>query len=137
MKKLLLSCVVSLFWPVLSQAADLQAEGRVLMSEGNTVEAGKKFAEAVRDNPFDASALNNQAVAAAAQGDYERALYLLERAARLSPNRPDIYTNLTEMRKWVARYAPEIKLKTEQSRPLINTYPDADIPPEPPALWKK
>lgn len=117
-------------------AADLQSEGRVLMSEGETSAASKKFAEAARINPFDASALNNQAVAYAAQGENEKALNLLERAVKLAPNRNDIAANLSEMRNWVARYAPQIKLK-EPLQPVINVYPQADIPPEPPALWKK
>ena len=137
MNKLVFAACLSLLLPWTSQAADLQMEGRVLMSEGDPAAASKKFAEAAKVNPFDAAALNNEAVAVAAQGDYERALYLLERAARMSPNRSDIVTNLTEMRKWVARYAPELKLKIDKSNPVINTYPDADIPPEPPALWKK
>ena len=124
-------------FPLLVSAADLQTEGRIHLSEGDNLAASNKFAEAAKLNPFDASALNNEAVAVAAQGNYEKALNLLERAARLSPNRTDIATNLNEMRKWVARYAPQIKLKEEVSSPVMNVYPSGDIPPEPPALWKK
>jgi Flp pilus assembly protein TadD len=82
-------------------AADLQAEGRVHLAEGDAAAASKKFAEAAKVNPFDASALNNQAVSLAAQGDYENALNLLERAVRLNPERRDIATNLTSMRQWM------------------------------------
>jgi flagellin-specific chaperone FliS len=61
---------------------------------------------------------------------------LLERAVRLNPERRDIATNLTSMRQWMARNVPQVKLK-EQSKPIMNVYPEGDIPPEPPALWKK
>ena len=135
--KMLLKLLLLSAFPLLASAADLQTEGRIHLSEGDNLVASKKFAEAAKLNPFDASALNNEAVAVAAQGDYEKALNLLERAARLSPNRADIATNLNEMRKWVARYAPQIQLKDEKSSPVINVYPNGDIPPEPPALWKK
>ncbi len=126
----------SLLLPTLSNAADLQAEGRVHLAEGDAAAASKKFAEAAKVNPFDASALNNQAVSLAAQGDYENALNLLERAVRLNPERRDIATNLTSMRQWMARNVPQVKLK-EQSKPIVNVYPEGDIPPEPPPLWKK
>ncbi|MBC3936467.1 tetratricopeptide repeat protein [Undibacterium rugosum] len=133
-RSVLLSLLLSLS-PVLF-AADLQTEGRQLLSQGDAAAASKKFAEAAKVNPFDASALNNQAVALSAQGDYEKALGLLERAVRLAPARADIATNLNEMRAWVTRHAPQIKLK-EAPPPIMNVYPDTDIPPEPPALWKK
>lgn len=126
---------VSLFLPTVN-AADLQSEGRVHLAEGDAAAASKKFAEAAKVNPFDASALNNQAVSLAAQGDYENALNLLERAARLNPERRDIATNLVSMRQWMGRNVPQVKLK-EQSKPIMNVYPEGDIPPEPPALWKK
>jgi len=119
-----------------SFSADLQSEGRVQLSQGDNLEASNKFAEAAKINPFDPSALNNQAVAVAAQGDYEKALNLLERAVRLGPGRTDIIANLQELRRWVGRNAPQIKL-AEKSNPVMNVYPDGDIPPEPPALWKK
>lgn len=120
----------------LSSAADLQAEGRLQLSQGDNAEASKKFAEAAKVNPFDPSALNNQAVAVAALGDYEKALSLLERAVRLGPGRADIVANLQELRRWVGRNAPQIKV-IDKSNPVMNVYPDCDIPPEPPPLWKK
>ncbi|MFZ6692523.1 tetratricopeptide repeat protein [Undibacterium sp. SXout20W] len=128
---LLLAVVSGISW-----SADLQSEGRLQLSQGDNAEASKKFAEAAKINPFDPSALNNQAVAVAAQGDYEKALYLLERAVRLGPGRADIVANLKELRRWVGRNAPQIKM-AEKSNPVMNVYPDGDIPPEPPALWKK
>ncbi|MFZ6849482.1 tetratricopeptide repeat protein [Undibacterium sp. RuRC25W] len=119
-----------------SVSADLQTEGRLQLSQGDNLEASKKFAEAAKVNPFDPSALNNQAVAVAAQGDYEKALNLLERAVRLGPGRADIVANLQELRRWVGRNAPQIQL-AEKSNPVMNVYPDGDVPPEPPPLWKK
>ena len=138
LKRLLMAVMLptALSAPIATFAADLQAEGRIQLSQGDNVEASKKFAEAAKINPFDPSAINNQAVAVAAQGDYEKALNLLERAVRLGPGRADIYANLQEMRRWVARHAPEIKI-ADKSNPVMNVYPDSDIPPEPPPLWKK
>ncbi|MEB0137559.1 MULTISPECIES: tetratricopeptide repeat protein [unclassified Undibacterium] len=119
-------------------AADLQSEGRVLLSQGDNLAASKKFSEAAKQNPFDGAALNNQALAYAAQGEYEQALALLERAVRVSPQRADIAANLQEMRQWIARHAPSVGM-VAKSTPIINVYPDStnDLPPEPPALWKK
>ncbi|MFZ6686986.1 tetratricopeptide repeat protein [Undibacterium sp. SXout11W] len=138
LKRLFMAAILPLasFASTASLAADLQAEGRIQLSQGDNVEASKKFAEAAKVNPFDPSAINNQAVAVAAQGDYEKALALLERAVRLGPGRADIVVNLQEMRRWVARNAPQIKV-SEKSNPVMNVYPDSDIPPEPPPLWKK
>ncbi|MFZ6770658.1 tetratricopeptide repeat protein [Undibacterium sp. Di26W] len=127
-----------LAWSATAVAQDPNAEGRNLMAEGNTSAASKKFAEAAKVNPFDASALNNQAVALAAQGDTEKALNLLERANRLSPNRADIAANLNELRNWMNRNTPQVAA-IERKAPVPGAYPTqgGDIPPEPPPLWKK
>jgi len=114
-------------------AADLQGQGRELLAQGDNAAAAKKFAEAAQINPFDAAALNNQALASAARGDYETALGLLERAARLAPQRTDIAANLQAMRAWIARNVPPL---SEKSPPPAYVDPDADLP-APPALWKK
>ena len=120
-----------------SHAQDPNAEGRNYLAEGNNSAASKKFAEAAKINPFDASALNNQAVALAAQGDNEKALNLLERANRLSPERADIAANLNELRNWMNRNAPQV-LAVQRKAPAAGAYPNqGDIPPEPPPLWKK
>jgi tetratricopeptide (TPR) repeat protein len=117
-------------------AADPQADGRTYMSQGDSVAAAKKFGEAVQINPFDAAALNNQAVAYATQGEYDKALQLLERANKISPDRTDIAANLKELRAWLNRNNPQ--LSTSQKAPIMDTYPQAgNVPPEPPALWKK
>lgn len=120
-----------------AHAQDPNVEGRNFLAEGNTSAASKKFAEAARINPFDASALNNQAVALAAQGDNEKALNLLERANRLSPNRADIAANLNELRNWMNRNTPQVAA-VQRKLPVPGAYPNqGDIPPEPPPLWKK
>ncbi|MFZ6709722.1 tetratricopeptide repeat protein [Undibacterium sp. TC9W] len=118
-------------------AQDPNAEGRNFLAEGNNNAASKKFAEAAKINPFDASALNNQAVALAAQGDNEKALNLLERANRLAPNRADIAANLNELRNWMNRNTPQVAA-VQRKGPVPGAYPNqGDIPPEPPPLWKK
>lgn len=137
MNMLAKGCLLALLLSSRAWAADPQIEGRNFLAEGNAAAASKKFAEAAKINPFDASALNNQAVAYAAQGDSEKALNLLERANRLSPNREDIAANLTELRRWMNRNAPPLAT-AQKSNPVINVYPNQnDVPPEPPALWKK
>jgi tetratricopeptide (TPR) repeat protein len=120
-----------------ANAQDPNAEGRNFLAEGNNSAASKKFAEAAKINPFDASALNNQAVALAAQGDNEKALNLLERANRLAPNRADIAANLNELRNWMNRNTPQVAA-VQRKAPVPGAYPNqGDIPPEPPPLWKK
>lgn len=120
-----------------AHAQDPNVEGRNFLAEGNNSAASKKFAEAAKINPFDASALNNQAVALAAQGDNEKALNLLERANRLAPNRADITANLNELRNWMNRNSPQVAAVQRKS-PVPGAYPNqGDIPPEPPPLWKK
>lgn len=135
MKTLFAAVCLSLSGVVL--AGDLQSEGKTALSEGDAASAIIKFTEAAKVNPFDPAALNNLAVALAAQGNYEKALETLERAYRLAPTRGDIQANLQSMRTWVARNAPQIQLKESKAKPVVNTYPDADIPLEPPPLWKK
>ncbi|MFZ6844488.1 tetratricopeptide repeat protein [Undibacterium sp. RuTC16W] len=135
MLNFLLKCLLASM-PILAWAEDPQAEGRAYLAQGDNAAAIKKFAEAAKTNPFDASALNNQAVAYAAQGDHEKALNLLERATRLSPNRTDIAANLTELRNWMSRNTPQ--LLTSKKEPIMDVYPNQNnLPPEPPALWKK
>jgi Flp pilus assembly protein TadD len=60
--KTLIVTSAALLLTTLVNAADLQSEGRVHLAEGDAAAASKKFAEAAKVNPFDASALNNQAV---------------------------------------------------------------------------
>jgi Flp pilus assembly protein TadD len=116
-------------------AKDPEAAGRTSMAEGDFSLASKNFAEAVSTNPFDAVALNNFAVASAAQGNLQKAMGLLERATRLAPTRADIAANLTQLRAVVARSGT--MLLVQNRSPIVNVYPNkGDVPPEPPPLWK-
>lgn len=142
MKKLMITSLLMMSVHT-ALAQDPHVDGRRLLAEGNNQAAGQKFAEAARVNPFDAAALNNQAVALAAQGDVEKALHLLERANRLSPNRADIQANLTELRNWMNRNTPQVLLG---QKPGVQAVPanaqsgaaaKVDLLPEPPPLWKK
>lgn len=124
-----------LLLPLAALAADPHSDGRTFMAQGDSNSAAKKFGEAAQINPFDASALNNQAVALAAQGDNEKAMQLLERAARLAPNRADIAANLNELRSWLNRNNPASL--SQKKMPVMNAYPaSGQVPPEPPPLWK-
>ncbi len=130
-----LLCFLLMFISVTGFAKDPDAAGRNSLAEGELAVATKNFAEVVRVNPFDSAALNNLAVAYAAQGSYQKALDLLERAVRLSPKRTDIAANLTELRTVMASNGsmPFVQRKP----PLVNTYPgQGAVPPEPPAFWK-
>lgn len=135
MKRKLTLIAACLLAPLTGLAADPQTDGRALLAQGDSSSAAKKFGEAAQSNPFDASALNNQAVALAAQGDNEKALQLLERAVKLAPNRTDIAANLNELRSWTNRNNPAAIGRGKM--PVMNVYPaQTQLPPEPPPLWK-
>ena len=117
-----------------ASAVDLQQYGRAYLAEGDSNAAVQSYGELVRQNPFDPVALNNMAVAKAAAGDYQSALEMLTRAARLAPQRLDIRENLTQLQGW---------LQQNHSIALTSTLPAArnsfagaaTILPEPPPLW--
>jgi tetratricopeptide (TPR) repeat protein len=118
-----------------AHAVDLQQYGRAYLAEGNTAGAIQSYSELVRQNPFDPVALNNMAIAKAAVGDYQTALELLTRAARLAPQRADIRENLTKLQTWQQQThsvspGPGIG-KSAPVRPVA-----AGILPEPPPLWQ-
>lgn len=52
-------------------------------------------------NPFDAAAVNNEAVTSFENGDYDRALALMERATRLAPHDTAIQQNYRRLRQWL------------------------------------
>lgn len=136
MKLFVKFCICCFLAPLFAMAADPQADGRAFLAQGDSNNAVKKFSEAAQINPFDASALNNQAVAYAAQGDTDKALQLLERAVKLAPNRADIASNLNELRNWMNKNNPNVSTQ-KNATPFINPYPGQNsLPPEPPALWK-
>jgi cytochrome c-type biogenesis protein CcmH/NrfG len=121
-----------IFAAVAAFAQDIQEQGRTRMAEGETARAVESFEDAARANPFDSVALNNLAVAKAAQGDYQSALKLLERATRLAPDRADIAANLVSLRRRMAEQSHTV------SSPRLQAAVPVEIPappPEPPALW--
>lgn len=83
-------------------------------------------------NPFDAVGANNHAMKLVARGDYERALKLLRRAARLAPGRPDIARNLGH----VQRLVEQRTLLSERSRAhLRDSFAPIDVPPAVAGAW--
>ncbi len=85
--------------------ADTPQSGRQYLAEGDHASAVRDYADAVRLNPGDATALNNLAVSKAAAGDYQGALALLQRARKAEPTRADIGYNLATLRSWARHYS--------------------------------
>lgn len=114
-------------------ARDMMQYGRAYLAEGDNAAAVKSYGEVLRLNPFDPVALNNLAVAKAAVGDYQAARELLNRAAKLAPNRADIRENQTSLQSWMDSYggAPNASIE----RPRLILPRSAAALPEPPALW--
>lgn len=124
--RLLLLAVLLLCGAAVS-AGDFQHQGQDYLAGGETGKAAESFAAAVNINPFDAVALNNLAVVKAAQGDYQTALMLLERANRLAPGRQDIAGNLAKFRSWLEGYGEK----------AMTDIPDlGPAPPQLPPLWR-
>jgi tetratricopeptide (TPR) repeat protein len=130
----LLACLFALLVPCQSLfAADALQHGRAWLAEGDSAAAVQSYAELVRQNPFDPVALNNMAVAKAASGDYQSALELLTRAAKIAPHRQDIRDNLSHLQNW-QQQTHSVKLGTAQ--PVLRPQTGNNgIWPEPPALW--
>lgn len=93
--------------------------------------AGFDFAQALTVNPFDPVALNNLAVAKADQGEFQEAMALFERAARLAPDNAEVAANLARLRGYVQSYA------AAGVAPVVvpGAVSSARLPPEPPPLW--
>lgn len=136
----LLRCLL-LAAPLSHAAPDAQQYGRAYLAEGEHQAATQSFNEALKINPFDPVLLNNLAVARAAQGDYQSALDLLQRAVRLAPRRSDIASNLRQLQGWLEAYGRPMNADPSgvsgsrlpaPSRPLLATAP---LLPEPPPLW--
>lgn len=114
--------------------AERDAYSRSAYARGDATRAAAALNESVRVNPFDPVALNNLAVNYAAQGDYQNALSLLERAMRIAPNRSDIVNNHANLRAWMLQDAQYASGSRSSLAPL--NFPRAeDSPPEPPPLW--
>lgn len=86
-------------------AAAAAPDARSYLAEGDHAGAVRAYADAVRLQPGDATALNNLAVARAAGGDYQGALALLQRARKVAPARADIGHNLAMLRGWARHYS--------------------------------
>jgi tetratricopeptide (TPR) repeat protein len=114
--------------------ADRDAMARSAYARGDVSRAATALNESVRVNPFDAVALNNLAVNYAAQGDYQNALSLLERALRIAPNRSDIMNNHANLRAWITQDSQFALGSRPNSAPL--NFPRAeDTPGNFPPLW--
>lgn len=108
------------------------SQSRLSMAEGEPWKAVQSLNEQAKLNPFDAVALNNLAVARAAQGEYQAALQLLERAAKLAPNRPDVVANLRNLRAWYDQGVPNY---TARSVELDLPRVEGNVLPGIPPLW--
>lgn len=106
--------------------------GRDSMANGEPSEAIAQYQRALQLNPDDPVALNNLAVAEAANGDYRPALDLLTRAAALAPGRADIAANLAQYRRWLDQHSGVSLLSpSEDNAPVGEDAAGVDIPP----LW--
>lgn len=109
-----------------AQAAD---DTVTLLESGRLDGAIMQLEQELGDNPYDALALNNLAVARARSSEVFSALDLLDRAARLAPDNPLIQSNRDVLRDWIARRISAGRGKTE----LLSS--DTPRLPESPALW--
>ncbi len=109
--------------PQLRPLATSGEPGAVSPATGDAEQA--RFERQLRNNPFDPAALSNLGAVAAAQGRYDEAQDLLERAQRLAPDSAEIRTNLERLVQW-QRSEPG---PTSAGRSL------SKLPPEPPRLW--
>lgn len=110
-------------------------EGRRFLAEGEPDRAALSFEEALRINPFDPVALNNLAAARVEAGDYNRALELLKRAARLAPEDRDVAANLSRLRGWLNSYS-DAGMQAPQPDEMSGFVANGRLPPPPPPLWE-
>lgn len=110
-------------------------QGRRALAEGDPEQAAAQFEQALEVNPFDPVALNNLAVAKAEAGDYNQALALLERAARLAPEDRRIAANLSRLRGWLNSYAQAGMPAPDEA--ASDRGATAALPPPPPPLWDR
>jgi tetratricopeptide (TPR) repeat protein len=115
----------------IAAAQDQMQYGRAYLAEGDNAAAARSYREELDINPFDPVAYNNLAVAKAAQGDYQTALDLLQRAVQLAPKRADIRENLYRLRTWMAQ-GDGVRKQT-MDRPIWRK--SSREFPELPALW--
>lgn len=103
MKMIKLALLLASLVSCTAAAQDQEQYGRAYLAEGDNAAAARSYREVLNFNPFDPVAHNNLAVAQAAQGDYQTALDLLQRAVQLAPKRADIRENLHRLRAWMAQ----------------------------------
>lgn len=140
MKRLIAPLLLIAAWsaPALAAGPEFDAyaqEGRRYLAEGEPDRAALSFEEALRINPFDAVALNNLASARVEAGDYNRALDLLKRAARLAPEDRDIAANLSRLRGWLNSYS-DAGMQAPHPDELSGFVANGRLPPPPPPLWE-
>ena len=133
MGKVLVLFLITLSAAVTAGAQDLPRNGSAYLAEGDNVAAAKSYTDLLRLNPFDPVALNNLAVAKAAAGDYQAAVSLLTRSAKLAPDRADIRENLASMQRWMATYGGAGLASID--RPRQSAVRAGAVLPEPPPLW--
>lgn len=129
---LISACVVAL--PVAAQSLPADT-ARQQFSQGQHAAAAAQWAARLEVNPFDPADLNNLAVAKAANGDYQSARELLQRAVRLAPEREDIAANLARLADWMDRQRDGIA--PPSGHPALREPGARVVPPEPPALWPR
>ncbi len=130
--KFIASTLLLLLFAANAYAVDSMQYGRAYLAEGDNAAAVRSYSQALDLNPFDPVAHNNLAVAKAAQGDYQGAMDLLQRAVKLAPQRADIRDNLNRLRDWMS-HDNGVHNALQQQRPIWqrSTREFSDLPP----LW--
>lgn len=118
--------------PAFAQDAE---RARAQFAEGEHAAAAAEWEARLEVNPFDPADLNNLAVAKAAQGDFQGARELLQRAVRLAPEREDIAANLARLTDWMDRQRDGIA--PPSAHPALREPGARVVPPEPPAPWPR
>lgn len=134
MQRLALIFVLVFALPVAAQSIDTDT-ARQRFSRGEHAAASAQWAARLQVNPFDPADLNNLAVAKAANGDFQSARELLQRAVRLAPEREDIAANLARLADWMDRQRDGIAPLS--GHPALREPGARVVPPEPPALWPR
>lgn len=119
---------------------DWMEQGKTYLSEGEYNKAREVYAQAFRNNPFDAVAANNLAVACAANREFSCAEKYLKTAASLAPDRHDIQENLQRLRSLNnyrgVKYPDEAqRVLSNQPRAAKVISSGSEVPPIPPAMW--
>lgn len=113
------------FFPLAAMSASqLSARAPALRVD----ESAHQLEAQTKVNPFDAIALNNEAVKMSRDGNQLDAVQLLLRAHRLAPDNKAIDRNYRELSDWMAK-------RTFPSQTLDLGKEPREILPEPPPLW--